>query len=258
MKTWVIALVAAAVVLAGSAVLVLAPLAIRTLAFEPFTIPSVAMEPTLHQGDYVIVSKSAYGYSRHSILGGPPVMQGRVAFHPPKRGDVIVFVLPRDGRTSYIKRLIGLPGDKVQLRRGVVFINGTPLAQQFQKTISTNDRERSETASVMRETTPGGRSYLILVHSGGEPEDNTGVYVVPAHCYFFLGDNRENSADSRFDPGPPAGEAKLGGCAWDSQVDTQVGDEFGVGFVPEANLVGKAISATRQNPSGGLESVAIQ
>jgi signal peptidase I len=258
MKTWVIAVIAAVVVLAGSAFLVLAPLAIITLAFEPFTIPSAAMEPTLHQGDYVIVSKSAYGYSRHSIPGGPPVMQGRVAFRPPQRGDVIVFVLPRDGRTSYVKRLIGLPGDKVQLRRGVVFINGAPLVQQFRKTIATNDREKPETASIMQETTPEGRSYLIIAHGGDEPMDDTGVYVVPAHCYFFLGDNRENSADSRFDPGLPAGDAKLGGCGWDSRVDAQVGDDFGVGFVPEANLVGKAISATRQNPSGGLESVAIQ
>jgi signal peptidase I len=215
-------------------------LVIRTLLFQPYTIPSASEEPNLYQGDYIIVSKWSYGYSRHSILFSPPLFSGRALFSPPSRGDVIVFKLPRDGRTDYIKRLVGLPGDHVQVRQGVLYINGKPLAQTPVQKIETTDRGRPEEAALVRETNPEGRSYLIQSHNGDEPADNTGVYVIPAHCYFMMGDNRENSADSRFDPGLPADDPNLRGCAWDSSVDGQVGDEAGVGFVPEENLVGKA------------------
>jgi signal peptidase I len=215
-------------------------LVIRTLLFQPYTIPSASEEPNLYQGDYIIVSKWSYGYSRHSILFSPPLFSGRVMFSAPARGDVIVFKLPRDGRTDYIKRLVGLPGDKVQVRQGVLTINGKPLAQTPVQKIETDDRNRPESAQLVRETNPEGRSYLIQSHGGDEPADNTGVYVVPPHCYFMMGDNRENSADSRFDPGLASDDPNLRGCAWDSRVDGQVGDEAGVGFVPEENLVGKA------------------
>ena len=102
-------------------------LVLRVLLFQPFTIPSASMEPNLYQGDYIIVSKFSYGWSRHSIPFSPPIIQGRIFNHAPKRGDIIVFKLPRDNRTDYIKRLIGLPGDKIQIRGGAVFINGKEI-----------------------------------------------------------------------------------------------------------------------------------
>jgi signal peptidase I len=215
-------------------------LVIRTVLFQPYTIPSASEEPNLYQGDYIIVSKWSYGYSRHSILFSPPLFKGRIFFNPPTRGDVIVFKLPRDGHTDYIKRLVGLPGDRVQVRQGVLNINGKALTQQPVKQIDTDDRGRPEQATLMRETNPEGRTYLIQSHGGDEAADNTGVYVVPPHCYFMMGDNRENSADSRFDPGLPPEDAKLGGCGWDSRNDAALGYETGVGFVPEENLVGQA------------------
>src|SRR5215469_17806200 len=104
-------------------------LVLRVLLFQPFTIPSAPMEPTLLEGDYIIVSKYSYGFSKHSIPLSPPIFNGRLFFHSPQRGDIIVFKLPRDNKTDYIKRLIGLPGDHVQVRRGTVFINNRPIAQ---------------------------------------------------------------------------------------------------------------------------------
>ena len=214
---------------------------IRTLLFQPYTIPSASEEPNLYQGDYIIVSKWSYGYSRHSILGSPPLFPGRIFFHEPSRGDIIVFKLPRDGHTDYIKRLVGLPGDRIQVRHGQLIINGKVLPEGAPKTVTATDRGWPEQAKWVRETNPAGRSYTIQVHGDGNyPADNTGVYVVPQHCYFMMGDNRENSADSRFDPGLPPEDPKLGGCGWDSRLDSLVGDDQGVGFVPEANLVGRA------------------
>ena len=213
---------------------------IRTVLFQPYTIPSASEEPNLYQGDYIVVSKWSYGYSRHSILFSPPLFSGRLFFSPPTRGDVVVFKLPRDGHTDYIKRLIGLPGDRIQVRQGVVMINGKALPQQPVRLIQTDDHGYPEQVMLRRETNPEGRSYLIQVHAGDTPADNTGVYVVPAGCYFMMGDNRENSADSRFDPGLAPEDPKLGGCGWDSRVEAQVGNDLGVGFVPQENLVGKA------------------
>src|ERR1700712_5596914 len=102
-------------------------LVLRVLLFQPFTIPSASMEPNLFEGDYIIVSKYSYGYSRHSIPFSPKIFSGRLLFHAPTRGDIIVFKLPRDGHTDYIKRLIGLPGDHIQVRQGLVYINGAPI-----------------------------------------------------------------------------------------------------------------------------------
>src|SRR5665213_1397622 len=106
-------------------------LVLRILLFQPFTIPSASMEPTLLSGDYIIVSKFSYGYSRHSIPFSPPIFHGRLFDRVPDRGDVVVFKLPRDGHTDYIKRLIGLPGDRIQVKHGVIFINDKPVDQQL-------------------------------------------------------------------------------------------------------------------------------
>ncbi|MDB5457706.1 MAG: signal peptidase, partial [Caulobacter sp.] len=105
-------------------------LVLRVLLFQPFTIPSASMEPNLYQGDYIVVSKFAYGWSRHSIPFSPPLFEGRVFGREPKRGDVIVFKLPRDGKTDYVKRLIGLPGDHIIVHGGVVWLNGKPIPRK--------------------------------------------------------------------------------------------------------------------------------
>jgi len=221
-------------------------LVIRTLLFQPYTIPSGSEEPNLYRGDYIIVSKWSYGYSHHSILGSPPLFKGRVLFNPPTRGDIIVFKLPNDGHTDYIKRLIGLPGDRVQVRQGRTYINGRVLPLQAAAVVQALRSQGPDAdplklpATLMHETNPEGRRYTIQMLSDGGQADNTGVYVVPPHCYFMMGDNREDSADSRFDPGLPPEDPKLGGCGWDSRLDASAGQGTGVGFVPEENLVGKA------------------
>jgi signal peptidase I len=224
-------------------------LVVRTLLLQPYTIPSGSEEPNLYRGDYILVSKWSYGYSRHSILGSPPLFEGRLFFTPPRRGDIVVFKLPSDGHTDYIKRLMGLPGDRIQVVRGQVFINGRALPQQTLRMISAR-RSQGEfadpvttPAALVRETNPEGRRYLTQMMAEGGQADNTGVYVVPPHCYFMMGDNRDNSADSRFDSGLAPNDPKLGGCGWDSRLDAAVGGGAGpsnVGFVPEENLVGRA------------------
>ena len=195
---------------------VLAFLVIRIFVFQPFTIPSDSEEPTLRIGDYVIVSKSSYGWSRHSFPFSLAPFGGRIFGREPRRGDVIVFKLPRDGHTDYVKRLIGLPGDRVQLTHGVVFVNGQPLPQQIIGPTTDPDMPwRAVTA--FREVLPEGKSHVILREAGENEGDTTPVYEVPKGQYFFLGDNRDDSLDSR----------------WPSSV--------GVGFVPAENLEGRAV-----------------
>jgi signal peptidase I len=215
-------------------------LVLRVVLFQPYTIPSASDEPNLYRGDYIIVTKWSYGWSRNSIPFNPPLPSGRLFFTPPKRGDIIVFTLPSSGHVDFIKRLIGLPGDRIQLRSGQLYINDqavkeTPLGMAM------GDLPGGwSPVKLSRETNPEGRSYKIQLSPGFESAGDTGVYVVPPHCYFMMGDNRDNSLDSRFDSGLAPDDPKLGGCTWNSALDEKVGDQAGVGFVPEDNLEGRA------------------
>jgi signal peptidase I len=219
-------------------------LALRILLFQPYTIPSASMEPNLYEGDYIIVSKFSYGYSKHSIPFSPPLFSGRLFGHAPTRGDIIVFKLPREAattRTDYIKRLIGMPGDHIQVKQGLVYINDKPVERKAAP-MGTEDMGAGVTTPVQRswETLPNGRTFLTNSYGPDNPADNTGVYVVPPHCYFMMGDNRDNSLDSRFDPAMPSTMTGSSTCAWDPSVDRFVPNDAGVGFVPEEDLVGRA------------------
>lgn len=188
-------------------------LLIRTFLFQPFSIPSGSMRPTLLEGDYLFVSKFAYGYSRYSLPFGPDLFDGRIWSGAPERGDVAVFKLPSNPRLDYIKRVIGLPGDTVQMRDGALFINGEAVEREAIGTIDDVDiTEQNRPVRVYRETLPNGVSYRTLDITQGTVGDDTRQFTVPAGHYFLLGDNRDNSADSRFN----------------------------VGFVPHENLVGRA------------------
>ncbi|MFM8375098.1 MAG: signal peptidase I [Phenylobacterium sp.] len=199
------------------AVALLIALFLRFLLFQPFTIPSASEEPNLYEGDYVIVTKFDYGWSRHSIPFSPSFFEGRLLSRAPERGDIIVFKLPRDGRTDYIKRLVGMPGDRVQMRVGLLYLNGEPVTRRQVEIVNeTGGSGMVRPVARVEETLPGGRRYMTNDFGTGGDLDDTPEVIVPAGHYFFMGDNRDNSADSRLPP------------------------EIGVGLVPEANLVGKA------------------
>jgi signal peptidase I len=195
---------------------VLIALVVRTVAFEPFNIPSKSMVPTLLVGDYLFVSKYSYGYSRHSLPLSLHLFDGRIFFHQPERGDVAVFKVPSDNRTDYIKRVIGLPGDHIQIIHRVLSINGQPVGRkQVEDYVDRDGHAGSQVYNQYVETLPNGRQHLIEEYPGSEgPADNTPEYVVPPDHYFMMGDNRDNSQDSRY----------LGS----------------VGYVPAENLVGRA------------------
>ncbi|MEN5297396.1 signal peptidase I [Brucella sp. TWI559] len=188
-------------------------LIIRSLLFQPFSIPSGSMRPTLLEGDYLFVSKYAYGYSRYSLPFGFDLFNGRIWGAEPKRGDVVVFKLPSDTNIDYIKRVIGLPGDRIQMRGGVLYINDVAVKRERVGTIDNPDvTEVNRPVEVYRETLPNGVSYDTLDLAPNSIGDDTRVFEVPAGHYFMMGDNRDNSLDSR----------------------------FGVGYVPFENLVGRA------------------
>jgi signal peptidase I len=191
-------------------------LVLRILLFQPFTIPSASMEPTLLQGDYIIVSKYSYGYSRHSVPFSPPLMQGRVFERIPERGDIVVFKLPRDGRTDYIKRLVGLPGDRVQVLDGRLYVNGRAVPRSELSPVVQETYGFAQEVRRHRECATPQRCYVTHDAQPDGQVDNTSTFVVPAGHYFMMGDNRDNSLDSR------------------------VAESVGVGFVPAENLVGKA------------------
>lgn len=194
-------------------------LVVRTFLFQPFNIPSGSMIPTLQIGDYLFVSKYSYGYSRYSFPFGLPLFGGRIFGSPPKRGDIAVFKLPSDDKTDYIKRVIGLPGDHIQLKNARLFINGTIVPRVPIKRVTTRDAYgHLVKVPTYKETLPGGVSHTIIQLDGDTgPYSNTGVFVVPPHEYFMMGDNRDNSTDSRVPP-----------------------DEGGVGYVPVVNFVGRS------------------
>lgn len=186
-------------------------LVIRTFLFQPFTIPSGSMRPTLLVGDYLFVSKYAYGYSKYSMPFSPDLFSGRIWGGQPKRGDIVVFRYTTNNQ-DYIKRVIGLPGDRIQMKDGVLYINEQPVKREkVGKTRSldivgeipgepTNsyDPARDGAVSVYRETLDNGVTYDTLDILPAGPGDNTSLYEVPQGYYFMMGDNRDNSEDSRF------------------------------------------------------------
>ena len=219
---------------------------LRSFIVAPFSIPSESMQPRLLIGDYLIVAKWPYGYSRHSLPFGIPLIPGRILAHTPERGDVAVFKAPPHQRQDYIKRVIGLPGDVIEVRNGQVILNGKPIEKRriadlvipvTQNMIDATGNEGGVSPCYrpefeddqggkrfcryprFRETLPGGRSYDVLDVVQDGPADNRSAVVIPEGKLFLMGDNRDRSADSRF-------PAEDGG---------------GIGLVPEENLVGKAL-----------------
>jgi signal peptidase I len=173
-------------------------LGFRSLLYQPFNIPSGAMKPTLVIGDYIAVAKYPYGYSRYSFPGSPSLFAGRILAAQPRYGDVVVFRLLRGPSTDYVKRVIGLPGDRIQMIHGLLHINGTPVKrEQIADAIETDASGRTARGKQWRETLPNGATYVTLDLVDEGFYDNTPVYVVPPRHYFMMGDNRDNSVDSR-------------------------------------------------------------
>jgi len=188
-------------------------LGFRSLLFEPFNIPSGSMIPTLLVGDYLFVSKYSYGYSRYSFPFGMAPFDGRIFETPPERGDVAVFRQPQNESVAFIKRIVGLPGDRVQVTDGILRINDVAVNRVRKGFATASDGYNVIRFAVYQETLPNGKSYLIQERSDDDVLDNTNVFLVPEGHYFMMGDNRDNSRDSR---------------------------TTSVGMVPAENLIGRA------------------
>jgi len=185
-------------------------LVVRTVVAEPYRVPTPSMVPTLLVGDQLVGAKYAYGYSKYSLpIGELPDFDGRLFGKAPERGDVVIFRLPRDPSTTFVKRLIGLPGDRIQMRAGRLYINDQLVPRRATGTF--------EGDKLYVETLPNGREHEIVEISDTDRHDDTPVFVVPERHYFMMGDNRDNSLDSRI-----------------------AAEDGGVGFVPEDNLVARA------------------
>ena len=189
-------------------------LVFRTFLYQPFSIPTGSMIPTLLIGDYLLVSKFSYGYSRYSMPLSLDLFEGRIFADEPERGDIAVFRLPSNPKLDYIKRVVGLPGDTIETRDGTLLINDVPVPREAAGTYTIESRfgGGSIEVPVFVETLPNGVSYRTLDADPNGPGDNRGPFTVPEGHYFMMGDNRDNSADSRFE----------------------------VGMVPFENLVGRA------------------
>jgi len=188
-------------------------LGFRSLLFEPFNIPSGSMIPTLLVGDYLFVSKYSYGYSRYSFPFGMAPFDGRVFETSPERGDVAVFRQPQNESVAFIKRIVGLPGDRIQVTDGILRINDVAVNRVRKGFATASDGYNVIRFAVYQETLPNGKSYLIQERSDDDVLDHTNVFLVPEGHYFMMGDNRDNSRDSR---------------------------TTSVGMVPAENLVGRA------------------
>tara|TARA_B100000029_G_scaffold513559_1_gene613517 strand:+ start:383 stop:1114 length:732 start_codon:yes stop_codon:yes gene_type:complete len=187
---------------------------IRTFLFQPFYIPSASMEPNLLIGDRLFVTKYSYGYSKHSFPFSIPLIKEKIFKQIPKRGDVIVFKTPYDNRTDYIKRLIGLPGDTIQFVDGNLFINNSEIIKtKIKKNYKISCGNEILDVDAFKEKMPNGIEYIAVYKKEGSIL-NTSQYIVPENHYFFMGDNRDCSKDSRF--------------------------LSSVGYVNDVNLVGKA------------------
>ncbi|WKL56485.1 signal peptidase I [Asticcacaulis sp. ZE23SCel15] len=195
-------------------------LVFRTLFFQPFTIPSASMEPNLYEGDYIVVSKWDYGYSKYSFQWPLPFIKGRIMEKAAKRGDIVVFKLPRNPKVDYIKRVVGVPGDRIQMRHNQLYINDIPVAAKNLGAVTPQISYDSQYATKYEESLPEGSTHFMQDLRTDGPADDTPEYIVPADHYFMMGDNRDNSIDSRY--------------AMDDPIQP------GVDFVPAENLEGRA------------------
>ena len=189
-------------------------LLIRSFIFEPFNIPSGSMKPNLLVGDFIFVSKYSYGFSKHSLPFSIPLIPGKIFSNTPERGDIVVFKTPENNRTDYIKRVIGLPGDKIQIKNGIIFINGSEILRKKLNDFIDTDKQSSNKRVRMYNEYFFNKEVNILDITDNGIADNTQLFNVPENHFFVMGDNRDNSQDSRF-------------------IST-------VGFIPYENLVGKA------------------